>query len=163
MTASSDRAVLHTLSRFEDGFRDENDVTVWLLDLQESIGAEIKKELGDGHIFRAVKEPFGIAGAIPYIDSTGSPLGRVNRKAAYIGKSDVFFKRGEVFWYAGFELKFFGGELSEENERGWRQGSSFAQAFCWLNGSRTTRYSIILSDQGFKVLYRQKVRTLRSE
>ena len=163
--ASIDPHVRNFLSRFGRHFSDEHDVTSWLLTMQDRIETEISKELGAGVIFRNQQAPFGIAGAIPYTESppAGIPLGRVNRKAAYVGKSDVFFKRGEIFWYAGFELKYFGGDLSIDDNLGWTQDSSFAQALCWLNGSRTTRFALILSDHGFKILYRKEIGTVHSE
>jgi hypothetical protein len=82
----------------------------------------------------------------------------MNPSAGYIGRSDKSFYRGnEVL--ATFELK----HLRGENDKQWySEGAILPRAVSGLCGARSTRAAVVLTNEGYKLLYRVFLRNQES-
>jgi len=96
------------------------------------------------------EKKLAIRGALAYTDPES---GEADPRAAYYGYADYVFKSGSTL-FAGVELKI---TRRVRNPLWYQIGSLLAQIVCWLGGTREMQVGLILTDKGFKLLYRQEV------
>ena len=94
---------------------------------------------------------FAMRGALAYADAGQEGRGELNDQVGYIGKADYVFKsRGLTF--AAVEYKI--ARLITDNVEWFNSRAVLAQIMCFLAGDSNTRFGLVISEIGFKLIYR---------
>jgi hypothetical protein len=153
LLVANDAAVLEHLDSYDS--KNESETDIWLVLL---VGL-IRTAMDRGTDKLSSQVYFGVEGAAAYTRSTeDNSFIEMNPSAGYIGRSDKSFYRGnEVL--ATFELK----HLRGENDKQWySEGAILPQSICWLCGTRSTKAAVVLTNEGYKLLYRVFLRNQES-
>ena len=90
-------------------------------------------------------------GALAYADAGQEARGELNDQVGYLGKADYVFKsRGLTF--AAVEYKM--ARLITDNVEWFNSRAVLAQIMCWIAGDSNTRFGLVLTEIGFKLIYR---------
>ena len=93
---------------------------------------------------------FGLRGGLAY--ESQNRLSEVHEEAAYLSRADLVFRRGSVV-FAVVEFK-----IDRQPGRPWYMVDAvLAQIFCGLSGAESCRFGLVLTQTGFKFLYRIRV------
>ena len=107
--------------------------------------------ISDHHqVSTTTEDEFGLRGGLAY-DSKNS-LSEVHEEAAYFSRADSVFRRGSAV-FAVVEFK-----IDRQHTRPWYMVDAvLAQIFCGLSGAESCRFGLVLTQTGFKLLYRIRV------
>ena len=95
-------------------------------------------------------DTFGLRGALAYESNNRSS--DVHEEAAYFSQADLVFRRGSAV-FAVVEFK-----MDRQRQRPWYMVDAvLAQIFCGLSGAESCRFGLVLTQTGFKFLYRIRV------
>jgi hypothetical protein len=92
---------------------------------------------------------FGQRGLVAFEKST---LPQLEPNAAYLGRSDITLEVHRAV-IAAFELKIF--SESDAAKPWYVRGSTLPQIMCWMGGSPTCKAGFVVTNLGFKVIYRE--------
>ena len=136
--STDSRTVIH-LNTFEP--TNEGDLNNWIVGLCHRVMNHLP---ADSKI--SSQNRFGISGALAYTDPES--FGENDQRAAYLGKCDlVVFKKSKVF--AVMQLK-----MVSDNQIWYRHGAILPQIICWIGGTFSARVGIVLSNIGYRIIYR---------
>jgi hypothetical protein len=98
----------------------------------------------------AKEKKFGIKGSLAYTDPDSR---QADHSAGYYGYVDYTFGSGSNF-FGSVELKI---SKLTRIPLWYQMRSVLAQIVCWLGGTREMQVGLILSNQGFKLLFRREI------